>query len=127
MKINSGPFGINSRPALIVEKYAAAHGKGNAYHQYIEQAFWLNAQDISQPEVLHAALQSVGLDVTDLQTIFSDPQYEAAVDADVQQAYQYGLSGVPAVVFNNRYLVSGAQPYDVFRQVMEKVLSEQTS
>jgi len=34
------------------------------------------------------------------------------------------LTGVPALIFNNRYLVSGAQPYEVLRQVVEKVQEE---
>jgi predicted DsbA family dithiol-disulfide isomerase len=41
------------------------------------------------------------------------------------QAHQYGLSGVPAIVFENRYLVSGAQPYAVLKQVADQVIAEQ--
>ncbi len=39
----------------------------------------------------------------------------------------YGLQGVPALIFNNKYLVSGVQPYEVLKQVVEKVLSVQWS
>jgi predicted DsbA family dithiol-disulfide isomerase len=37
----------------------------------------------------------------------------------------YGLDGVPALVFADKYLVSGAQPYNVLKQVVEKVQAEQ--
>lgn len=124
IEIQAGPFGINSRPALILEKYALAQGQGEAYHSYVERAYWMQGQDIAQPEVLNAALKSAGL-AGSLAEVLTDPQYEAAVNQDIQQAAAYGLSGVPAVVFNNRYLVSGAQPYPVFQQVMERVLMEQ--
>ena len=39
----------------------------------------------------------------------------------VQQAFQFGLNGVPASVLNMKYLVSGAQPYDVFVNVVEQI------
>ena len=48
----------------------------------------------------------------------------ALIEADVELAYQYGLTGVPALIFNNRYLVSGAQPFEVLQQVVEKVAAE---
>ena len=44
--------------------------------------------------------------------------------ADVEQAHDYGLSGVPALVFANKYLVSGAQPYEVLTEVVEKIEAE---
>jgi predicted DsbA family dithiol-disulfide isomerase len=121
--INSGPFGIDSRKALILEKYAQMQGKGEAFHQVVERAYWLEAQDISQTDVLNALLKASGLD-TNVETVLADSQHESMVDADIQQAYQYGLEGVPAVVFENRYLVSGAQPYGVFKEVMERIRRE---
>ena len=33
LEINSGPFGINSRPALVAEKYAESQGKGETFHK----------------------------------------------------------------------------------------------
>lgn len=121
--INQGPFGIDSRPSLILEKYAEAQGKGAEYHKAVENAYWQQGQSIEDPQVLKAALSEAGLDAEQYETALADPQYEAEVEADIQQAYAYGLSGVPAVVFNNRFLVMGAQPYEVFRQVMDKLTS----
>ena len=51
--------------------------------------------------------------------------WETAVTADIEQAFQYGLSGVPALVFASKYLVSGAQPYEVLVQVADQVAAEQ--
>jgi predicted DsbA family dithiol-disulfide isomerase len=39
-------------------------------------------------------------------------------------AREYRLDGVPALVFAERYLVVGAQPYDTLKQVVEKVQEE---
>ena len=40
------------------------------------------------------------------------------VDADIKEARLLGVSGVPFFVIDDRYGVSGAQPVDVFRQVL---------
>ena len=51
--------------------------------------------------------------------------FDAEVSADVELAHEYGLNGVPALIFENKYLVSGAQPYDTLRRVVEKVQEEE--
>jgi predicted DsbA family dithiol-disulfide isomerase len=66
------------------------------------------------------------LDETAFLAALDDPRYEQQVEADVEQAYQYGLTGVPALIFNHKYLVSGAQPYEVLTRVIDKVQSELT-
>ena len=87
----------------------------------------MHGKDISQPDVLRELLASIGLPTLDLDSVLAVPEYEAAVDADIAQAARYGIQAVPSVIFENRYLVSGAQPYDVFRQVMQRLEQEQTA
>lgn len=124
LEINQGPFGIDSRPSLILEKYAEEKGKGHEYHDAINRLYWQKSKDIGDVQVLKEAMISVGLEATEFDSILSNPEYESAVEADIAQAAEYGLQGVPALIFNNKYLVSGAQPYEVLKQVMEKILSE---
>lgn len=122
LELDPGPFGINSRPALIGSKYAEAQGVGAAYHQAIFESYWLEGQDISDTAVMTAVAESVGLAREPFLAALDAPQWADAMFADVQQAYSYGLNAVPALVFDNKYLVSGAQPYAVLAQVTEKVL-----
>ena len=119
-----GPFGINSRPALTGAKYAEAHGMGEAYHAAIFNAYWLDGQDISDVGQLKAIAMSVGLAGDSFSEALAMESYQSAVQADIEQAFQYGLNGVPALVFENKYLVSGAQPYEVLTQVVEKIEAE---
>ncbi len=125
LEIKQGPFGIDSRPALILDKYAEAQGKGTQFHDEVFRAYWQEAKSIEDESVLKEIMTRVGLDETHYETALQNPDHVAAVDADIAQAYAYGLNGVPALIFNNKYLVSGAQPYDVLKQVMEKVLDEE--
>lgn len=125
LELNVGPFGINSRPALVGAKFAEAHGLGEAYHDAVFRAYWQEAQNIEAVEVLAGLATAVGLNRDEFLAALDDPHYQNAMLADVQQAYQYGLSGVPALVYNNKYLVSGAQPYELLVQVAEKAAEDE--
>jgi predicted DsbA family dithiol-disulfide isomerase len=125
VEINPGPFDTNSRPALIAEKFAEAQGKGNAFHDAVMHAYWQEARAIDDQQVLQEIANSIGLTTDNLSAILQAPQYEAAVNADIMQAQEYGLDAVPALVFADKYLVSGAQPYEVLKRVIEKVQEEE--
>ena len=124
LELNQGPMGISSRSALIGAKYAETQDKSAAYHDAMFRAYWQRANNIGDVDVLAEIAQSIGLERAAFLTALNDESYEDQVEADVEQAYQYGLTGVPALIFNNRYLVSGAQPYEVLQQVVEKVQVE---
>jgi predicted DsbA family dithiol-disulfide isomerase len=121
LELNRGPLGVQSRLALIGAKYAEAQGKGWPYHDAVFRAYWQRANNIGDVDVLAEIARSIGLDRGAFLAALNDEQFEAQVEADVEQAYYYGLTGVPALIFGERYLVSGAQPYEVLRQVVEKV------
>lgn len=124
--LNNGPFGIDSRPALIAAKVAEAQGVGPAFHDAVFRAYWLEARHIGETDVLGDIAEAVGLARAPFTAALADPQWEAAVAADIAFAHNNGLSAVPALVFAMRYLVSGAQPLAVLRQVVEQVSAETT-
>ncbi|MCL4876707.1 MAG: DsbA family protein [Anaerolineae bacterium] len=121
LEVDIGPFGINSRAALVGAKYAEAQGKGEAYHSAVMQAYWQQGQSIADTDVLLSIAENCGLDKTAFQNALSDPVYDAAVTKDIALAEHYGLTGVPALVFAGTYLVVGAQPYEVLEQIVQKI------
>ncbi len=125
LELHVGPFGINSRPALILEKYAEGQGKGAEFHAAMMKAYWQEARSIDNPAVLKEIAQQVGLDTENFEAILANPAYDEEVSADVALAHEYGMTGVPALVFANKYLVMGAQPYEMLKRVMDKVLEEE--
>jgi predicted DsbA family dithiol-disulfide isomerase len=122
LDINSGPFGIDSRPALIGAKYAEDKGVSSQYHDAVFRAYWQQARNIEEPEVLADIAEGCDLDRSEFLEALTMPRFINEVNMDIGQAFQYGLSGVPALVFNMKYLVMGAQPYDTLAEVAEKVL-----
>jgi predicted DsbA family dithiol-disulfide isomerase len=124
LELNQGPYGIESRAALVGAKYAEAAGLGEPYHRAVFRAYWQQAADIGDRETLAEIAAGVGLDREAFLAALDDPAHTAAVDADIAQAHAYGLNGVPALVFAERYLVSGAQPYPVLKEVTAQVRGE---
>lgn len=127
VEINEGPFGVDSRPALVGAKYAEAQGAGDAYHDAVFRAYWQQAQSVEDKAVLAEIATQIGLDEAEFRAALEEERWDTAVTADVQQAYSYGLHSVPALVFANKYLVNGAQPYEVLVQVVEQIRAEMAS
>ena len=63
-----------------------------------------------------------GLDMEDFARQMSDPRWEALVYEETRQAQeQYGISAIPAVVVENRFLVEGAVPLSRYEQALNEV------
>jgi predicted DsbA family dithiol-disulfide isomerase len=125
LDINSGPFGINSRHALVAEKFAESQGKSEAFQRAVMDAYWQQARSIEDTNVLKEIAEQVGLDTKNFEAVLIDPTYDAEVSADIDLARKYRLDAVPALVFAEKYLVVGAQPYDTLKQVIEEIQEEE--
>ena len=124
LDLDPGPWGINSRPAHVGAQYAESQGLGKAYSDAVLHAYWHEAQDISDLDELASIAESVGLAREPFLAALDDESHRSAMMSDVEQAHLYGLQGVPALIFDNKYLVSGAQPYPVLEQVVQKIQAE---
>lgn len=65
----------------------------------------------------------LGLDADAFSTCLSDGRYEGAIQADLDEGIRLGVTGTPGFFINGRFL-SGAQPYAVFQQALDTILSE---
>ena len=120
-EMNAGPFGIDTRSALIGAKFAEAQGLGPAYHAALMDAYWRKARNIEDRGVLAELAAGIGLNPDEFAAALFDPALDAAVSQDIAQAQAYGLTGVPALVFNNKYLIPGAQPYAALARAVEQI------
>jgi len=112
----------NTRLAHEATEYAREHGKADEFHRVVFRKVYADGLDISRWEVLREAAQEAGLDGEEMQAEVEAGNYKAQVEAEVKQAYQIGVSGVPTYVINDRYAVVGAQPYDVFKNALAQIL-----
>jgi len=109
----------NSRLAQELGKWADTQAGGEALHDALFRAYFVEARDISQPAVLLDIVERLGLSVEGAREVLEKRTFEAAVDADWALSRQYGITGVPTFVVG-RYGVVGAQPYEALEALVQK-------
>ena len=109
----------NSRLAQELGKWADTQPGGDALHDALFRAYFVEARDISQPAVLLEIAGRVGLPVDAAREVLEQRTFKAAVDADWALSRRYGVTGVPTFVVG-RHGVVGAQPYEVLEQLVKQ-------
>ncbi len=109
----------NSRLAQELGKWADTQPGGEAIHDALFRAYFVEARDISQPAVLLDIAQRAGLSADGAREVLEMRTFKDAVDADWELSRQYGITGVPTFVVG-RYGVVGAQPYEALEQLAQK-------
>ena len=117
----------NTRIAHEATEYAREHGRGLEFHHVVFRKVYGEGLDISQWTILRSAAEEVGLDAADMQAVVDGGKYTAEVAAQVRQAQEIGVTGVPTYVINDRYAIVGAQPYEAFKNALAQILKEKNS
>lgn len=111
----------NSRRALMLGELARDQGVLDELHPRLFDAYWGRGLDIGDERVLVDEGTAVGLSKTDITTALGDERYLPRIEASTQNAISIGAGGVPAWAIDQRVLVPGAQPHEVFTQVLERL------
>ena len=85
------------------------------------EAYHGRSEAVEQDDVLLAAVKKAGLDQARAQEILASDEFAAAVRAAERHYQQAGISSVPAVIINDRHLISGGQPPEVFEQALRQL------
>ena len=109
----------NSRLAQELGKWADTQPGGEAIHDKLYQAYFVEAKNIGDIDLLVEIAASVGLDPKEARAILEERRFKDEVDADWTKSHRYGVTGVPTFVAD-RYGVVGAQPYEVLEQLVER-------
>ena len=109
----------NSRLAQELGKWADTQPGGEAIHDALFRAYFVEARDISEPAVLLDVVARVGLPVDGAREVLERRTFRDAVDADWELSRRYGVTGVPTFVVGRQGVV-GAQPYEVLEQLVLK-------
>jgi predicted DsbA family dithiol-disulfide isomerase len=112
----------NSHKAHELLIWAGEQGKQTALKLALFQAYFTGQANISDDTVLLDAVQSVGLGRDEAQAILTDRRYAAAVDAEVAHWQDQNITGVPAYIIDDKYMIPGAQDSETFTRVLERVL-----
>jgi predicted DsbA family dithiol-disulfide isomerase len=92
-------------------------------HQLLK-AYFEDASDMDEIDTLLNAVDRAGLNRVAAQEIIQGNRYVDEVKALEREYTQAGISAVPAVIFNNQLLISGAQSVETYQNAIEKILSD---
>ena len=84
-------------------------------------AYWAEARDIADPDVLVAEGAAVGLDPDEIRDVIATGRHEDRIAASTAAVLEMGAGGVPAWVVDDRLLIPGAQPHELFERVLVKL------
>ena len=114
----------NSFNAHRFTHFAKHHNKQDAAEEKLFQAYFTEGRNIDDYATLIELGDEIGLDGTALKLALETGMYAADVKADIKEAQQLGVRGVPLFVYNRKYAVSGAQDSQVFLQTLERSFGE---
>ena len=115
----------NTFDAHRLAKYAASHNKGNEMTERLLKAYFIDSDLISDFPTLIRLASEVGLNAVEVEAFLQSCKHTKVVRLDQEQAEEIGVQDVPFFVFNEKYAVSGAQPAEVFTEVLEKLWEEE--
>jgi predicted DsbA family dithiol-disulfide isomerase len=114
----------NSRLAQEVGKWADTQPGGEAIHDAMFRAYFVEARNIGDPDVILDIVKQVGLPVDEAREVIEKRTFKDAVDEDWALSRQLGVTGVPTFVAG-RYGVVGAQPYETLERLVERAAAQE--
>ncbi|MGH9268817.1 MAG: DsbA family oxidoreductase [Acidimicrobiales bacterium] len=117
------PPGVTPNSLLSLQLVELARHRGcfAELHVLLFYSYWSLGRDIGDPEGLAEIGASVGLDKNEIRETLADGRYRERIESSTQYARELGVDGVPAWLMDDRLLVIGAHPLEVFEQAMGRL------
>ena len=112
---------LNTFQAHKLIHWASEQGKGHALKQALFAAYFTDGRDVSQTETLLDIAKEAGLDRDKAETALKDEALSIQVQSEEEYWRNNGITGVPAVIFNQRHLVVGAQGTENYLQILDQL------
>ncbi len=104
--------------------WAALEGRALELQRALLESYHGRGDNVSDPEVLVRAAQSAGLDGSQAREVLEHQTHAEDVRTALRRWAQAGIRSVPAVILNERYVISGGQAPEVFEQALRQVWAE---
>jgi predicted DsbA family dithiol-disulfide isomerase len=104
--------------------WAEEHGRQRDLKMALFEAYFTRGEDPSSHEVLAQAAAQVGLDAGEAAHVLASGEYADEVREREQFFQRAGIRSVPAVIINQRHLISGGQPPEVFEQALREIAAQ---
>lgn len=104
--------------------WADGTGRQQALKHALFTAYFTEGRNPSDHDVLVEVAAKAGLDADRARAILSSNEFADEVRAREQLYVNHGIHGVPAVILNDRYLIEGGQPVEVFERALHQAAAE---
>lgn len=104
--------------------YAKSKGRQLEMKERLLKAYFINGEHVGRIEDLADIAAELGFDRADVVRSLESNEFLPAVKADVAQAAEYGIQGVPFFVIDGKYGISGAQEASTFAAALQQVRDE---
>jgi predicted DsbA family dithiol-disulfide isomerase len=104
--------------------WAGLEGRQRELKMALFEAYFTKGESPGSHEVLARVAGEVGLDANQAARILASDAYAADVREREQFYQQQGISSVPAIIINDRHLISGGQPPEVFEQALRQIVAQ---
>jgi predicted DsbA family dithiol-disulfide isomerase len=118
---------INSRRALGAAEFAREHNRFAEMHLALLKAHWEGTGRLENIDDLVKIGAGVGLDADELRKSIDEDRYASVIDQNRLEAESVGINAIPAHIFGRRYLVLGAQPYEAFKEVLDRLQEDRVA
>ncbi len=117
---------VNTFKAHQLIHWAASQSRelGHSLKLALFSAYFTQQLDISDTDVLLGIVSTLKMDLEAAQRVLDDGTHQAVIRNEQKIWTDRGITGVPAMVFNQKYLVSGAQGTENYTEILNKVVLE---
>lgn len=114
----------NTLDAHRLVRWAAEEGLGDPMIERLFSLFFEEGADLTSTDTLVAAAEEIGLDGDEVTMKIEDGADLEAVKADIAHAGRMGITGVPTVIVENKFAISGAQTSEVLVDALRRIAAE---
>ncbi|MDB5988567.1 MAG: DsbA family oxidoreductase [Nevskia sp.] len=107
--------------------WAALEGRQQVLKEALLRAYFGEGRNPADHQVLVEIAQASGLDPLRAKAILESDEYAAETRAQEQFYLDHGIHSVPAIVINQRHLISGGQPVEVFERALLQIAAESSA
>lgn len=111
----------NTFDAHRLVQLAKTYGKDQVLAERLFKAYFEESLLLSDIDVLVKLAEEVGIENNVVLNMLHSKDYETDVRSDENAAHSLNITGVPYFIFDGKYAVSGAQPPEVFSEVIAKI------
>jgi len=114
----------NSNFALQASEYARDAGRYDSFHENMFRAYFTSGLDIGNRDVVGAVARQSGLNEFEMFQALSGGLYLRRLNEVRKESNAIALTGVPTFIIEDKFKIVGAQPLEIFDELLQKIGEE---